>query len=129
MRKVQMKKASLLLSFLICCSFSIMATVPNGVTVFASQKEAGSISTVKKSYYTKTFEVMVANLSEKEFDLSKYCFKAFLGSREFKVDTIDENLHNKVLKNNENAKGMIVFASINRDITKAAMVKLTDNCK
>ncbi|HGJ5857762.1 DUF4354 family protein [Arsenophonus nasoniae] len=55
--------------------------------------------------------------------------KACLCSREFKVDTIDENLHNKVLKNNENAKGMIVFASINRDITKAAMVKLTDNCK
>ncbi|HGJ5855367.1 DUF4354 family protein [Arsenophonus nasoniae] len=75
-----MKKASLLLSFLFCCSFSIMASVPNGVTVFASQKEAGSISTPKKSYYTKKFDVMVANLSEKELDLSKYCFKAFLGS-------------------------------------------------
>lgn len=71
----------------------------------------------------------MVNASEKDIDLSKYCFKAFLGSREFKVDTIDENLHNKVLKNNESVKGLIVFASINRDITKAAVVKLTDKCK
>lgn len=124
-----MKKASLLLSFLLCCSFSIIASVPDGITVFASQKEDGSISSAKKSYYTKTFDVTVVNASEKDIDLSKYCFKAFLGSREFKVDTIDENLHNKVLKNNESAKGLIVFASINRDITKAAVVKLTDKCK
>lgn len=86
-----------------------MAAVPNGVTVFATQKETGCISTAKTSSYTKTFDVTVANLSEKEFDLSKYCFKAVLGSKEFKVDTIDENLHSKVLKNDESIQKVSLF--------------------
>lgn len=74
-----------------------MAFVPDGIAVFASQKEYSSISSARKSYYTKTFDVTVVNASEKDIDLSKYCFKAFLGSRKFKVDTIGNNLHNKVL--------------------------------
>ncbi|AGA64181.1 hypothetical protein B488_01880 [Liberibacter crescens BT-1] len=124
-----MKKSYLLL-YPICFLFSIAASsVPPEVIVYAKQKETGSIFSPHKFTYTKDFDVTVVNFSQGEIDLSKYCFKAMLGMKEFNVDTIDEKLASKKLKNGERLRGVVVFSSNNSDVTQANIVQLTDKCK
>ncbi|VEB99709.1 Uncharacterised protein [Cedecea lapagei] len=111
-------------------SFSAAAAVPETIAVYATQKSDGSMSVGGKSAYTKTFEVMVANLSDKDVDLSKVCLKATAPDhKEFKLDTVDEDLTKGHLKAGKTVKGMAVFASEDAAVYRAALVTLSDECK
>ncbi|WP_336819454.1 DUF4354 family protein [Cedecea sp. MMO-103] len=106
------------------------AVVPVNVAVYATEKSYGSMSVGGKNSYTKTFDIVVANLSGKDIDLSKLCLKAYSPDhKEFTVDTVDEVLTEGTLKDGKSVKSFAVFASENDAIFKAALIKISDNCK
>lgn len=110
--------------------FTANATAPDNVVVYSTEKSKGSISSGDKYAYTKSFEVVVANLSDKDFDLSTLCLKAFTpNQQDFKLDTVDEKLTKGMLKKGQQVKGMAVFASDNAAVQQTALIKLTDDCK
>lgn len=110
--------------------FAANATTTGDVAVFATEKSQGSMSIGGKNAYTKTFEVTLAKLSDNSVDLSKLCLKAFSpDNKEFKLDTIDEELSTGTLKEGKPVKGFAVFSSESDAVFKAALVKISDDCK
>lgn len=110
--------------------FAANASTPSNVAVYATEQSQGSISIGDKTAYTKTFEIVLAKLSTDTIDLSKLCLKAYSpDKKEYKLDTIDEVLTSGFLKEGKPIKGIAMFASENDDILKAALVKISDDCK
>ncbi|WP_191121359.1 DUF4354 family protein [Serratia marcescens] len=110
--------------------FAANATTPGNVAVYATEQSQGSMAIGDKTAYTKTFEVSLAKLSADTVDLSKLCLKAYSpDKKEFKLDTVDEVLTSGSLKEGKLVKGIAVFASENDDVLKAALVKISDDCK
>ncbi|WP_047681670.1 MULTISPECIES: DUF4354 family protein [Xenorhabdus] len=110
--------------------FVANASTLDNVVVYSTEKSNGSMSVGSKNAYTKSFEVAVANLSGKDIDLSKLCLKAYSpDKKEFRLDTVDEELNQGTLKAGKSVKGIAVFASENDVVHKAALIKISDNCK
>ncbi|CDL87840.1 DUF4354 family protein [Xenorhabdus cabanillasii] len=110
--------------------FTAHASALDNVAVYSTEKSNGSISVGGKNAYTKSFEVAVANLSDKDIDLSKLCLKAYSpDKKEFSLDTVDEDLNQGTLKAGKSVKGIAVFASENDVVHKAALIKISDDCK
>ncbi|WP_454267134.1 DUF4354 family protein [Serratia sp. 121840015-1] len=81
-------------------------------------------------YYTKTFEVSLAQLSADTTTLSKFCNKAYSpDKKEYKLDTVDEILTSCSLKEYKPVKGIAFFSSENNNVFKASLVKVSDDCK
>ena len=110
--------------------FAANASTLSNIAVYATEQSRGSISIADKTEYTKTFEVVIANLSENTFDLSKCWLKAYSSdNKEFKLDTVDEVLTSGSLRKGKPVKGIAVFASENDAVLKAVLVKISDDCK
>ncbi|MBB1585172.1 DUF4354 family protein [Serratia sp. OS31] len=110
--------------------FAANASTPDNVAVYATEKYQGSISIGDKTAYTKTFEVSIAKLSANTVVLSKLCLKAYSpDKKEFELDTVDEVLITGSLKEGKPVKGIAVFTSENDAVFKAALVKISDDCK
>ncbi|MDR6367009.1 DUF4354 family protein [Enterobacter sp. SORGH_AS_0287] len=110
--------------------FAANASIPRNIAVYATEQSQGSISIADKTAYTKSFEVSIAKLSAENVDLSKLCLKAYSpDKKEFKLDTVDEVLTSGFLKEGKPVKGIAVFASENDEVLKAALVKISDDCK
>ncbi|EMJ5884538.1 DUF4354 family protein [Enterobacter cloacae] len=110
--------------------FAANASTPSNVAVYATEKSQGSISIGDKTAYTKTFEIVLTKLSADIIDLSNTCLKAYSrDNKEYKLDTVDEVLTSGSLKEGKPVKGIAMFASDNDDVLKAALVKISDDCK
>ncbi|HEI8723198.1 DUF4354 family protein [Serratia marcescens] len=110
--------------------FAANASTLSNVAVYATEQSRGSVSIGDKTVYTKTFEVSIAKLSADTVALSKLCLKAYSpDNKEFKLDTVDEILTSGFLKEGKLIKGSAVFASENDAVLKAALVKISDDCK
>jgi len=110
--------------------FAANAATPVNVAVYATEKSNGSMSVGGKNAYTKTFDIVVTNLSGKDIDLSKLCLKAYSpDNKEFTLDTVDEVLTKGTLKEGKSVKSFAVFASENDAVYKAALIKISGNCK
>lgn len=120
--------AALLMATGICTT--AVAAAPDNIAVYSTQTSNGSVSVGGKNSYTKTFEVVVANLSQQDVTLSKLCLKAYSpDKKEFKLDTVDEELSTGTLKPGDSVKSTAVFASSDADVYKAALIEISDNCK
>ncbi|MFW5389532.1 DUF4354 family protein [Yersinia sp. 2544 StPb PI] len=125
-------KISIISAFCALASFSFAANAatPVNIAVYATEKSNGSMSVGGKNAYTKTFDIVVANISDKDIDLSKFCLKAYSpDNKEFTPDTIDEVLTKGTLKEGTSVKSFAMFASENDAVYKAALIKISDNCK
>ncbi|CCP04534.1 hypothetical protein BN439_3511 [Erwinia amylovora Ea644] len=110
--------------------FSAHATVPDNAAVYSTEQSKGSLSTGGKDTYTKTFAVVVANLSDKDFDLAKLCLRAIAPDhQEFKLNKVDEKLTKGTVKKGQPVKGVAVFASDNAAVQQAALIRLSDDCE
>lgn len=119
--------ASVTMAFF-CCAAN--AAVPDNVAVYSTEQSKGSVSIGGNDVYTKTFEVVVANLADKEIDLSKLCLKASSPDhQEFKLDTVDEKLTKGTVKQGQSVKGIALFSSDNAAVQQAALIKISDDCK
>ncbi|HGJ5900115.1 DUF4354 family protein [Arsenophonus apicola] len=125
-----MKKINLLASILLSsCCFTTFAGTLDNIIVISTEKSQGSISLGEKSFYTKQFDISLANNGE-TINLSNTCLKAFNSDRkEFKLDTIDEKLTKGELKKGKLLKGMVVFSSNDESVYGANLVKILDSCK
>lgn len=118
----------------IFCIFSFVglaaAAAIDSVVVYSTQKNDGSTSIGAKSYYTKDFNVSIANLSDKEIDLSSLCLIAYSpDGKAFALDTVSDELAQKKLKPKAMVEGDAVFSSKDSSVYSAAMVKIADSCK
>ncbi|EIC84045.1 DUF4354 family protein [Serratia sp. M24T3] len=105
------------------------ATTLDNIGVYSTQESQGSVSIGSKNAYTKTFEVVLANLSGESVDISKLCLKAYSkDNKEFNLDTVDEKLTSGMLKYGKPVKGNAVFSSDNDEVLNAALVKISDDC-
>ncbi|WP_238279490.1 DUF4354 family protein [Yersinia wautersii] len=109
---------------------SLATTIANGVTVYATQQNKGSIAIGDKSYYTKDFKVFIANLSDNEIDLSSLCLAVYSpDGKNFKLDTVDETLVQGKLNPQAMVEGVAVFSAEDDSVYHSAIVKVTDKCK
>lgn len=110
--------------------FNVNAASQTNIAVYSTEKSIGSIYLDGKIVYTKTFDVLLANFSIDETDLSKYCLKAYSpDNKEFLLDTVGEELTNKILKKGDSVKSFAMFSSENTSVYKAAVIKLTNKCQ
>lgn len=117
------------LTLSVLCS-AVTAANLDKVAVYATEKSRGSMSVGEKSAYSKTFDVVVGNLSSKNMDLSKFCLKAYSPEGDvFRLDTVSDTLAQGMLKPTKNTKGVAVFVSEDDAVYKAALIKLSDECK
>lgn len=126
-----MKISAIVVSFALTgCCFAANASAPDNIAVYSTEKSNGSVSIGEKHFYTKTFEVAIAKLAGNDVDLSKLCLKAYSpDNKEFKLDTVAEVLSAGILKEGHPVKGIAVFSSENNNVSKAALIKISDNCK
>ncbi|MHA7846766.1 DUF4354 family protein [Serratia sp. D1N4] len=111
--------------------FSLPALAGNAesVAVYSTQQNQGSAAIGSKVFHTKSFIVSVANMSDKNLDLSKLCLQAFSSDGKiFKLDTVDEKLTSGGLTPKAMVKGVAVFASSDESVYKASLVKVSDKC-
>ncbi|EHM49118.1 DUF4354 family protein [Yokenella regensburgei] len=109
--------------------FSAYASPTDNIAVYSTEKSNGSISIGGQSVFTKTFEVELAKLSGDTVDLSKLCLKAYSAkNKEYKLDTIDEEIATGMLKYGRPTKGIAVFASEDSEILQATLVKISADC-
>ncbi|UDQ82408.1 DUF4354 family protein [Erwinia rhapontici] len=105
--------------------FAVNAAMQDNVMVYASARSDGSMSAGAKSFYTKTFDVSITNMSNKTIDLSKYCLTAYSPDHQaFKLDTVDDMLTNGKLNEGKSVKGQAVFSSESEKVYHAAMIKI-----
>lgn len=110
-------------------SSAAYARAYDNVAIYSTEKANGSASFGASSVYTKTFDIILSNLTDNEVDLSKVCLKAYApGNKELRLDTIDEALVSGILKKGQPVKGVAIFSSQDDAISKATLVKLSDNC-
>lgn len=125
-------KTSIIIAFISLAGFcfDVNAATLNNFAVYATEQSQGSISIGDKNAYTKTFEVTLARLSGDSADLSKFCLKAYSpDNKEFKLDTVDKGLISGSLKEGHVVKGLAVFTSDDNAVFKAALVKISNDCK
>lgn len=116
-------------SALSVCSLPVLAADTDSVAVYATQQQQGSASIGTHTFHTKDFSVSLANLSDKNIDLSKLCLQAFTpDGKIFKLDTVDEKLSVGILKPKASVKGLATFSSSDDSVYKASLVKITDKC-
>lgn len=125
-----MKKINLIVSILLSsCCFATFAVTLDNIMVISTEKSQGSISAGEKNFYTKQFDISLAN-NGKTINLSNTCLKAFnADGKEFKLDTIDEKLTKGELKKGKSLKGMAIFSSDDESVYAANLVKISDSCK
>lgn len=124
-------KVKSLLSVLAFSSISLIAHAAetDNLAVYSTQQDKGATSLGKQSFHTKSFDVTLANIGDKDADLSKLCLKAYNGhGKPFKLDTIDETLTTEKLAPKKTLKGIAVFASNDESVYDASLVKLSDDC-
>ncbi|WP_431222818.1 DUF4354 family protein [Serratia sp. L9] len=111
-------------------SLPVLAANTEAVAVYATQQNQGSVAIGNQVFYTRDFTVSVANLSDKNVDLSKLCLQASSADgKVFKLDTVDEKLTSGFLKPKAMVKGLAVFASSDESVYKATLVKISDKCQ
>ncbi|MDR2312509.1 MAG: DUF4354 family protein [Brucellaceae bacterium] len=99
--------------------------------VISSVRELSAMSVGDKITYSKTFTVLISNMSKKQsLDLAKGCFKAVMPDKsERKVSVIDEVLAKGKLKPNENRSSFVEFSADDDSIYKAVAVKYQMVCQ
>ncbi|HGJ5867125.1 MULTISPECIES: DUF4354 family protein [Arsenophonus] len=125
-----MKNLNLIAALLVSCfSFTALAHTLDNIMVIATEKAKGSISAGEKNFYTKQFEIALSN-SGNPIDLAHTCLKAFsIEGKEFKLDTVDEDLVKGELKSGKLLKGMVVFSSKDGAVHNANLIKISTHCK
>jgi hypothetical protein len=99
--------------------------------VISSVRELSAMSVGDKITYSKSFTVLISNMSKKQsLDLAKGCFKAVMPDKsERKVSVIDEVLAKGKLKPNENRSSFVEFSADDDSIYKAVAVKYQTTCQ
>lgn len=124
-------KGKILLTALAFSSVSMIASAveTDNLVVYSIQQDKGATSLGNQAFYTKSFDVTLANVGDKDADLSKFCLKAYnKHGKPFKLDTIEETLTTGNLLPKKTVKGMAVFASNDESVYDASIVKLSYEC-
>lgn len=126
-----MKNKTLILIMALACTSinSYAANQSENVIVYANPDKIGSRTIGDQVYYSKTFNVMLFNATNKAVDLSKGCFQ-LVSKKDVKaeLDTIHEKLITGKLSPNSNVKGFVEFLSENDSIYDAKAVKFKKSC-
>jgi Domain of unknown function (DUF4354) len=117
-------KNRLVAMVLVLACVSAWAAEVDGLMVKSTQKAQGATAMGPKSFYTKDFEIGLANLSQKPMKLDTVCLEALSADgKKFNLDTVDEKLTKGTLGPNKVVRGMASFTSGDTSVYSAMLVK------
>ena len=106
------------------------AAAPTDTLMVIASPDGTQTTTVgTTTYYTRMFEVSLANTGQQPIDLSKGCFKAFdRQGASYALDIVDEALIKGTLKPSQHKKGDMGFSSLQPDVYNADVVRYSTDC-
>lgn len=105
------------------------ATSVDNIAVYAVEKSRGSVSVADQNIYTKSFNVILKNLSEKDISLSDYCIKGVSpDGREFIMSPVKDDILKNTLQAHKTVQGIFSLHGDNISVQKTALLKLSDDC-
>lgn len=110
-------------------SFAAQATSVDKIAVYAVEKSRGSISVAEQSIYTKSFNIILENLSEKDISLRGYCIKGISpDGREFIMSPVKDDILKNTLQAHKTVQGTFSLHGNNISVQKTALVRLSNDC-
>ncbi|EIY5162707.1 DUF4354 family protein [Klebsiella variicola] len=105
------------------------ATSVENIAVYAVEKSRGTVSIAEQHIYTKSFNVILKNLSDKDITLSNYCIKGISpDGREFIMNSIKDNILKNILPAHKISQGLFSLHGNNISVQKVALIKLSNDC-
>lgn len=105
------------------------AADPQGLTVYATQKEQISRSSGDLNNYGKTFTVTLENLTTKSIDLKTVCLRGYSHEgKEFPVARVQDNLTKGLLKPQKKVTGLAAFSAADDSVFNVNQLKISNNC-
>ncbi|EFA5471459.1 TPA: DUF4354 family protein [Escherichia coli] len=105
------------------------ATSVDNIAVYAVEKSRGSVSVADQNIYTKSFNVILKNLSEKDISLSDYCIKGVSpDGKEFIMSPVKDDILKNTLQAHKTVQGIFSLHGDNISVQKTALLKLSDDC-
>lgn len=121
--KLNYRFAALTLSLV---AVSAWAGEADSLMVNSTQKAQGATVMAGKAFYTKDFDIVLANLSKQAVNLHKICLDAqSADGKHFKLDSIGSELAQGTLGPSKVVKGRASFASDDTSVYSAVLVKAT----
>ncbi|GEM_PF-1842620 len=109
---------------------SYAQTASNDVMIIATPTTQSATTNGEKVFFSQTFDIAVANTGEADINLDDVCFIAHGDTgKTFNTDTIDEKLASGTLKPGEQVKGFVAFATSDKSVYDARIVKASKDCK
>ncbi|WP_447831037.1 DUF4354 family protein [Aeromonas salmonicida] len=100
------------------------------LAVYSNDKSIGSMFISDYVAYTKTFDVLVVNLSEEDLHMSKFCLKAYSSDmHEYTLESASESLINGIAIPGGTLRGTATFLSKSDAVHKSSIIKLISECK
>lgn len=110
-------------------SLTAHATSAEKVAVYAVEKSRGTVSVAEQHIYTKSFNVILKNLSDKDIKLSDYCIKGISpDGREFIMNSIKDDILKNILPAHKTAQAIFSLHGNNISVQKVALIKLSNDC-
>ncbi|EFJ2807913.1 DUF4354 family protein [Escherichia coli] len=110
-------------------SFATQANPVDKIAVYAVEKSRGSVSVAEQSIYTKSFNVILENLSEKDISLFDYCIKGISpDGKEFIMSPVKYDILKNTLQAHKTVQGIFSLHGNNISVQKTALVKLSNDC-
>lgn len=105
------------------------ATDPQGLTIYATEKEQTSRSSGDLNNYGKTFKVTLENLTSQPVDLQTICLRGYSHEgKEFPVARVQDNLTKGMLKPQKKITGLAVFSAADDSVFDVNQLKISHNC-
>ncbi|EEQ9430221.1 DUF4354 family protein [Escherichia coli] len=118
--------ALLVLPFISLTAHAISA---ENIVVYAVEKSRGSVSVADQHIYTKSFNVILKNLSAKDINLSNYCIKGISpDGREFIMNSVKDDILKNTLPAHKTTQGTFSLHGNSISVQKVVLVKLSDDC-
>lgn len=124
-------KSNTLMTLMTAIFFSSTAhaTPVDNIAVYAVEKSRGSVSVAEQNIYTKSFNIILKNLSERGIPLFDYCVKGISpDGREFIMSPVKDDILKKTLQAHKTVQGIFSLYGNDISIQKTALVRLSDDC-
>lgn len=105
------------------------AAPSDSLMIIASPDSTQTTSTGSTTYYTRMFEVSLANVGQQPINLATGCFKAYdRRGTAYALDIVDEALVKGSLAPSKHKKGSMGFSSLQPEVYDADIVRFSTDC-
>lgn len=119
----------LVVASLLLAAGAAHAAPSDSLMIIASPDSTQTTTTGSTAYYTRLFDVSLANVGQQPINLAKGCFKAYdRRGTAYALDIVDEALVKGSLAPGKHKKGSMGFSSLQSEVYDADVVRFSTDC-